>query len=1445
MILMTSVEFLKTDVVKSTILYFTIMFLSGCGNNGAFENNASFVNIRNANNLARPESRKQQPEFSFSLASSQQGIMIENRGNFPTPNFQVALIGGELLTYDILGIFTDPQCKEKPVGSMVISSPEVKNYMIPSMTESVANQENIYYLGIKKIDTGKDECLSQTHLIRYVWDTTPPESVKLIGLADGSFIPVTGHKIEYQCKELDGSFYIHRIDNGTKLTFPCTSMETKLFSLEFPDKSAGDTVEIRVVSMDDLGNESPPSMMKLNMVPIYELEIAPITVVDTSQLDPQKDLNVTLNVIKNKTNIEKFSLSFEQKVCEELTSEMVYVYAETEKVNLDLSTLVDGIHTLWARVEQKNQHIICQRKSFTIDRQSPLGNAIGFNAINKDEIQVNFFSSDAHKVYYGKDCDTLKNELEINTNVSTVMTLPLGIFSISAKFEDLTGNQSDCISKTFDNQVPTVISITDNATDGKINYNIAQITITTDNDVTEMFIGVNTGGCNGSQWNLFQSVNAVILREGLNTIYINLKDGNGNTLQNCFLHTIEYIKPSFDFANLTNQEVIQFNALNLTGDLDSIKVSTIACYDNGAAVYNAENGYQIPQNTSKTLFIWKENNLLGTKSECSEVSVTNDKQAPNIDLDADLLSNNGSITSSSQVSFTLSNVPSDLKYYKISALPDCSDVTWFDYTSPVLEYTLPSLDQEADPNVQAANPIYMQFKDEIGNETSCESKTGVLIIYHDTLAPNATFNMASSYEKDGSVTLTINHDGSAKDVKIIPSINDCSDYSDSDGFLVLPSQSSPFILDVSNCPNTKITWQIFLRDEAENVQATASLVSVTSDTIDPLAITPNNPISISPSTNVVFSWPNNIYDTNPKEYHFKACTDTLCSANCTTEQFTTNTSISVGPLNNETNYYACLQTEDLSGRISSYQNSATPTLVRYDHDIGGSLHFFNDTGNTIQISLNGIETITLYDPNHASYSSNFLFSSKLQKGDSYTVTITSQPTNQNCWLKNGSGTVGDNHISDIEVVCNLIETRFTSVNFETDSNSYVAMGGVAPITINLTKPAKVLVKANVPYTTSVGVNTFSQCWLGIKLDNSSGSSIVAESVVEDHYWPALFNLNAVTTLSLAAGSHTITMVARKGDNNTTPGQNVRFDAFGVKNELSVIVLDSLERFISDSYEKTSVTGNNVTLTAGLQEIGLNTISVNPTQTSHYVSYANIPFIRNNSWNALYIELDHGNTGNSNNYTYPDWGEDNRSPACGDNFNRPFYSSVMGYSTLDPNKTSEFRFKLNSGQGAELWDSVNPQSISNMEAGVFAFDSNTNIQKTLSNIDASYGDSGYVPIQGLSDITLTIPGSTKRKVLLDLSIPILDLLWISGTCGDGNASVIITVDGVTAAAGRQVSPNSCATYNHLKTSSIVELNPGTYTIAGRVAIDVVDNASCVRRQYVRGGMAATITALVLE
>lgn len=77
--------------------------------------------------------------------------------------------------------------------------------------------------------------------------------------------------------------------------------------------------------------------------------------------------------------------------------------------------------------------------------------------------------------------------------------------------------------------------------------------------------------------------------------------------------------------------------------------------------------------------------------------------------------------------------------------------------------------------------------------------------------------------------------------------------------------------------------------------------------------------------------------------------------------------------------------------------------------IGGTI---SGTDRIFVITLNGNETLEVDGSDE-----QFQFANSLKEGEAYEVVVSDQPTSAACTVANGSGTVSNQNVSDIEITC--------------------------------------------------------------------------------------------------------------------------------------------------------------------------------------------------------------------------------------------------------------------------------------------------------------------------------------------------------------------------------------------------------------------------------------------
>lgn len=95
---------------------------------------------------------------------------------------------------------------------------------------------------------------------------------------------------------------------------------------------------------------------------------------------------------------------------------------------------------------------------------------------------------------------------------------------------------------------------------------------------------------------------------------------------------------------------------------------------------------------------------------------------------------------------------------------------------------------------------------------------------------------------------------------------------------------------------------------------------------------------------------------------------------------------------------------------ASQTNASTSSPSNATYTISGSVDHLSGAG----LVLSDGTSTQVVNPGSTSFS----FSTGLPSGTAYNVTVANQPTNENCQVVNGIGTVSDGNISNVNVACN-------------------------------------------------------------------------------------------------------------------------------------------------------------------------------------------------------------------------------------------------------------------------------------------------------------------------------------------------------------------------------------------------------------------------------------------
>ena len=267
-----------------------------------------------------------------------------------------------------------------------------------------------------------------------------------------------------------------------------------------------------------------------------------------------------------------------------------------------------------------------------------------------------------------------------------------------------------------------------------------------------------------------------------------------------------------------------------------------------------------------------------------------------------------------------------------------------------------------------------------------------------------------------------------------------------------------------------------------------------------------------------------------------------------------------------------------SGGGGSEQPPPTPiTQYSLGGDVsglmGGSLTLQNNSASNLSISANG----------------SFNFANQFNSGSSYTVTVSSQPTNpaQTCTVSNGTGTLSAN-ISNVSVSCisNVVaELPSAGINFDT---SEVAAGATSE---ELKSESELMVGAPQTVTYAYNINepdgdtgetdieVRMACTTKTYDIKSNPEKILLHGIDASHSWPGailqggLYRDGTLRSLNVA-GEHRepVTVVIRNVYNNS--GQS---SSRTVTNPSLSTITDAVNELIIDGYNDNLPLGGSVTL----------------------------------------------------------------------------------------------------------------------------------------------------------------------------------------------------------------------------------------------------------------------------
>lgn len=242
----------------------------------------------------------------------------------------------------------------------------------------------------------------------------------------------------------------------------------------------------------------------------------------------------------------------------------------------------------------------------------------------------------------------------------------------------------------------------------------------------------------------------------------------------------------------------------------------------------------------------------------------------------------------------------------------------------------------------------------------------------------------------------------------------------------------------------------------------------------------------------------------------------------------------------------CQQDNELQCYQPSQANSLHITLVQEasKYSVGGNI---TGLSGTVTLQNNSV------NPTPISTDGSFTFSTPIAQGSPYSVTVGTQPVNQNCTVTNGSGIIGGADVTNVTVACSTVNTTLSvsataTIPVNTGSGTLTVTNTGANIALN--------VHAELPSP-----------WIAVIQDETACTAIPPVSAAPNNTCTLNFTSN---TPYVAQGLITVT-----GDNIITPPPTTAI-AFTTQGYLIWDVLDpSTVQVIDTADLATEQWGNNV------------------------------------------------------------------------------------------------------------------------------------------------------------------------------------------------------------------------------------------------------------------------------
>lgn len=201
------------------------------------------------------------------------------------------------------------------------------------------------------------------------------------------------------------------------------------------------------------------------------------------------------------------------------------------------------------------------------------------------------------------------------------------------------------------------------------------------------------------------------------------------------------------------------------------------------------------------------------------------------------------------------------------------------------------------------------------------------------------------------------------------------------------------------------------------------------------------------------------------------------------------------------------------GRADSDATDAAADAPSNAPTLGGQVHFLRTGPLVLSAGVSGAaRTVTV------STNGPFTFPGSFAPTDTFEVRVESQPTDQQCWVRSGTGTIGAGFAA-VEVRCTLVmKSVGNGSDQSTLSTTFVDMADVAPISIVTDQDAKLLTSLSIPIV-EAWTNAYAEYRFAIEVDGVVASQSVYRS--EKHSPVAQVPAFVSAIVPIGKGSHTV------------------------------------------------------------------------------------------------------------------------------------------------------------------------------------------------------------------------------------------------------------------------------------------------------------------------------------